>query len=193
WQRLVLATGARELFLPFPGWTLPGVIGPGGLQALVKNGWPIRGRRVVIAGSGPLLPAVADGLKKFGARIPSINEQTPRERLVEFGLQLWRYPDKLAQGLGIRWRLRGVPYRCGVWPVLAEGDDEVRSVTLTDGRKLWTEPCDALACGFHLVPNVELPRLFGCALDRGFVRVDEWQATSASEIFCAGEPTGIGG
>ena len=53
WEKLIIATGARELFLPFPGWTLPGVIGPGGLQALVKNGWPVSGQRVVVAGSGP--------------------------------------------------------------------------------------------------------------------------------------------
>jgi NADPH-dependent 2,4-dienoyl-CoA reductase/sulfur reductase-like enzyme len=55
---LVLATGARELLLPFPGWTLPGVIGIGGAQALLKSGWIVRGLRVVIAGSGPLLLTV---------------------------------------------------------------------------------------------------------------------------------------
>ncbi|HMD72296.1 MAG TPA: FAD-dependent oxidoreductase, partial [Steroidobacteraceae bacterium] len=54
---LVIATGARELLLPFPGWTLPGVTGAGGLQALVKQAWPISGKRVVVAGSGPLLLA----------------------------------------------------------------------------------------------------------------------------------------
>jgi len=54
WKRLVLATGGRELFLPFPGWTLPGVLGPGGLQGLVKNGWPVENQTVVVAGSGPL-------------------------------------------------------------------------------------------------------------------------------------------
>src|SRR5581483_11400365 len=51
YDALILATGARELLLPFPGWTLPGVTGAGGLQALAKQGWPLAGRRVVIAGS----------------------------------------------------------------------------------------------------------------------------------------------
>ena len=51
--KLVIATGARERFLPFPGWTLPGVMGAGGLQALVKSGLSVSGKRVVIAGSGP--------------------------------------------------------------------------------------------------------------------------------------------
>lgn len=193
WQRLILATGARELFLPFPGWTLPGIIGPGGLQALVKNGWPIRGQRVVVAGSGPLLLAVSDGMKKSGAEIISINEQAPWVRVIEFGLGLVAHPGKLLQGAQIKLHLLGVPYRCGVWPVKAEGDSQIRSVTLTDGRRTWTNDCDVLACGFGLVPNVELPLALGCELLDGFVWVDTWQATSEQHVYCAGEPTGIGG
>jgi NADPH-dependent 2,4-dienoyl-CoA reductase/sulfur reductase-like enzyme len=193
WEKLILATGARELFLPFPGWTLPGVIGPGGLQALVKQGWPIAGKRVVLCGTGPLLLAVADGLQQHGAKIVSIAEQAPLGRVVEFGLKLLRHPAKVAQGLGIRTRLWGVPFRCGVWPLKAEGGTRVRCVTLTDGRKTWSETCDVLACGFHLVPNVELPLALGCELKGGFVAVDQWQATSVADVFCAGEPTGIGG
>ncbi len=193
WQHLILATGARELFLPFPGWTLPGVIGPGGLQALVKNGWPVSGQRVVVAGSGPLLLAVPGGLKKHGAKIISIAEQAPWSRVANFGLGLLAHPGKLLQGAGIKLRLLGVPYRCGVWPVKAEGDSQIRSVTLTDGRRTWTNDCDVLACGFGLVPNVELPLALGCELLDGFVWVDTWQATREQHVYCAGEPTGIGG
>jgi NADPH-dependent 2,4-dienoyl-CoA reductase/sulfur reductase-like enzyme len=193
WQKLILATGARELFLPFPGWTLPGILGPGGLQALVKNGLPITGKRVVICGTGPLLPAVAAGLKAHGAKIVSIAEQAPMGRVAEFGFALLRHPAKIFQGLGMGASILGVPYRFGVWPVKADGDDFVRSVTLTDGRKTWTEECDYLACGFNLVPNVELPLAAGCELKNGFVRVDEFQATYVANVYCAGEPTGIGG
>ena len=69
YRNLVFATGARERFLPFPGWTLPNVMGAGGLQALVKSGLPIRGKRVVVAGTGPLLLAVASYLRRQGAEI----------------------------------------------------------------------------------------------------------------------------
>jgi NADPH-dependent 2,4-dienoyl-CoA reductase/sulfur reductase-like enzyme len=193
WQQLILATGARELFLPFPGWTLPGIIGPGGLQSLVKNGWPIDGQRIVVAGSGPLLMAVADGIRKCGANIVSINEQAPWARVVEFGLGLAAHPGKLLQGAQIKIHLFDVPYRCGSWPVCAEGDEQVRRVTLTDGRRSWKENCDVLACGFNLVPNVELPLAIGCRLNNGFVQVDKWQATTLPDVFCAGEPVGIGG
>src|SRR5713226_4279184 len=84
--RLILATGARERFLPFPGWTLPGVMGAGGLQALVKGGVPIEGKRVVVSGSGPLLLAVAAYLKKRGAQVQCVLEQTPWTKLGVFGL-----------------------------------------------------------------------------------------------------------
>jgi D-hydroxyproline dehydrogenase subunit alpha len=193
WKMLILATGARERFLPFPGWTLPGVLGPGGLYGMVKSGWPVEGKRVVVAGGGPLLLAVADGLKQAGARVSLIAEQTDWSQVMRFGLGLLRYPGKLLQGVGVKVRLLGVPYRCGCWPVKAEGTTHVQSVTLTNGSKSWSEDCDYLACGFHLVPNVELPCLLGCHLSNGFVRVDEFQRTSVPDVFCAGEPTGIGG
>ena len=193
WERLILATGARELFLPFAGWTLPGNFGPGGLQSLAKHGWPVAGKRIVLAGSGPLLLAVGGGLRKMGASIVSINEQAPRSRLISFGAELLRWPAKLAQAARLKWTLRGTPFRCGVWPIRAEGAEQLRAVTLTDGRRQWMEECDLLACGFGLVPNVELPLALGCQLDNEFVRVDPWQASSVPGIYCAGELTGIGG
>jgi NADPH-dependent 2,4-dienoyl-CoA reductase/sulfur reductase-like enzyme len=193
WEKLILATGARELFLPFPGWTLPGVMGPGGMQSLVKNGWPVRGQRVVVAGSGPLLLAVAAGLRHYGATVICIAEQAPWSRVMRFGLGLLAHPGKLWQGAQFKARLLGVPFRCGVWPVRADGGEKISSVTLTNGETTWTEECDFLACGFGLVPNVELALAAGCELREGFVRVDAWQAASAEGIYCAGEPTGVGG
>jgi NADPH-dependent 2,4-dienoyl-CoA reductase/sulfur reductase-like enzyme len=193
WKKLVLANGARELFLPFPGWTLPGIIGPGGLQALVKNGWPIEGQRVLLAGSGPLLLAVADGLRHYGAEIVAIVEQASRAKVNRFGLGLWRHPAKLWQGVALKLSLGGVPYYSGSWPLRAEGNGRVQRVTIADEHKTWQIECDYLACGFGLVPNVELPLLLGCDLSDSFVRVDPFQATSVPNVYCAGEPTGIGG
>jgi NADPH-dependent 2,4-dienoyl-CoA reductase/sulfur reductase-like enzyme len=193
WQKLVLATGARELFLPFPGWTLPNVLGAGGLQAQMKSGLPVNGKKVVVAGSGPLLFAAAYSLRQSGADVRCIAEQAPLSRVMSFSSQLLSHPGKLRQSIQISTRLVGVPYHTSCWPVRAEGMERVESVSLTDGRKSWTEPCDYLACGFGLVPNVEMPLFFGCALHGGVVQVNDQQETSVPGVFCAGEPTGVGG
>lgn len=194
YERLILATGARERFLPFPGWTLPGVLGAGGLQAMVKSGLPIEGKQVVVAGSGPLLLAVAAYLHTHGARVRLIAEQASRAALARFGIRLLlTQPGKVRQGLTLRWMLREVPYRTNCWPIRAEGDRQLTAVTVTDGRTAWAEPCEFLACGFGLVPNLELPLVLGCDVRAGVVQVDEMQQTSRPGIYCAGEPTGIGG
>jgi hypothetical protein len=139
------------------------------------------------------LLAVGSGLRKMGASIVSINEQAPLSRLISFAAGLFPWPAKLAQAARLRWSLLGTPFRCGVWPVGAEGEEQLRAVALTDGRRQWIEECDLLACGFGLVPNVELPLALGCQLDNGFVKVDPWQAGSVAGVYAAGELTGIGG
>lgn len=193
YRRLILATGARERFLPFPGWTLPGVLGAGGLQALVKNGLPIEGRRVVVAGSGPLLLAVAAYLRHKGAIIPLIAEQAPWNRLARFGLGLIRQPAKALQALFLRSQLWNVRYQTSCHPTAAKGPTRLEAVELRGPAGSRTVECDYLACGFGLVPNLELPRLLGCAVEAEVIVINEWQQTSVPEVYCAGEPTGIGG
>lgn len=193
YRNLVLATGARERFLPFPGWTLPNVMGAGGLQAMVKSGLPIRGKRVVVAGTGPLLLAVAAYLAQHGAEIPIICEQTSWSSLVRLSAALLSYPGKIAQALQLKRDLAGIPFVANSWPLEAIGRETVKSVTIFRAGKAETVPCDYLACGFHLVPNVELQRLLGCEIEAGCVQVDEFQQTTVKGVFCAGEPTAIGG
>lgn len=190
YEKLILATGARERFLPFPGWTLPGVFGAGGLQALVKSGMPVAGKRIVIAGTGPLLLAVAAYLRQQGGRVLCVAEQITRARRNQFVKSLFREPAKLLQAAALRLRLGGVRYRMSTWPVRAEGDGRVQRVVFNNRRSL---DADYLACGFGLVPNIELAALLGCRIDDGFVAVNHWQETTQPDIYCAGEPTGIGG
>lgn len=193
YDQLILATGARERFLPFPGWTLPNVMGVGAIQAMVKGGLPVRGKRIVVAGSGPLLLAVAASLRASGAIVVCIAEQASIKDLAPFALSLLRDPAKIMQGLRYKASTLGVPFHTGSWPVAAKGKDCVASVTLSIQGSLKEIPCDYLACAFHLVPNIELPSMLGCRIEQGVVVVDELQRTSVPDIFCAGEPTGIGG
>ncbi|HET6978187.1 MAG TPA: FAD/NAD(P)-binding oxidoreductase [Pyrinomonadaceae bacterium] len=190
YESLVHATGARERFLPFPGWTLPNVMGAGGLQALVKTGLPIEGKRVVVAGSGPLLLAVAAYLRKHGAEVLLIAEQTSSLKLARFGIGSFR---KRSQAFALKRQLKGVPYRSGCWVLAAHGNSKLERVIMVRGGKRWEVACDYLACGFHLVPNVELAELLGCAVENGSVIVDDYQQTTISNIYSAGESTGIGG
>lgn len=193
YANLVIATGARERFLPFPGWTLPNVMGAGGLQAMVKSGLPVRGKRVVVSGTGPLLLAVAAYLRKQGAEIPIICEQASWSRLAWFSVRLVGHPGKIAQAFELKKDLAGIPFVANSWPTAAHGGQVLESVTISRSGKTEVVACDYLACGFHLVPNVELQSLLGCQISGGYVQVDDFQQTSVKEVFCAGEPTGVGG
>lgn len=199
YKKLILATGARERLLPFPGWTLPGVTGAGGLQALSKGGYPLQGKRVVVAGTGPLLLAAAATLKSKGAQIVAIIEQANTLALAGFALGLLATPSKITQALQLASQLRGVPYLRNSYVHSAQGDGTLQSIQVQRGpaRDQETLQCDYLACGYGLLPNVELAQALGCATaqrdGQTAVAVDEWQQTSVEDIYCAGEGTGIGG
>ncbi|HVQ29134.1 MAG TPA: FAD/NAD(P)-binding oxidoreductase, partial [Vicinamibacteria bacterium] len=190
----ILATGARERFLPFPGWTLPGVLGVGGAQALVKSGAVVAGLRVVVAGSGPLLLPVAATWARAGARVVCVAEQAPLARVARFAAALAAHPSKIREALAYRTAFAASPYRLGSWVSEARAaTGGTLVVTLADGGRPRDLSCDVLACGFGLLPNLELARLLGCRVDEGAVAVDDQQCTSVSGVFAAGEACGVGG
>jgi NADPH-dependent 2,4-dienoyl-CoA reductase/sulfur reductase-like enzyme len=193
YSNLIIATGARERFVPFPGWTLPNVLGAGGLQALVKTGLPIEGKRVVVAGSGPLLLAVASYLKQKGADLLLIAEQASSTSLAKFALSLVGQGGKISQAFQLKKTLPGVEYLNSCWPVAATGSGKLDQVVLRRGAKTWKVACDYLACGFHLVPNLELGALLNCRIESGAIVVDDFQQTSTERVYAVGEATGIGG
>ncbi|MBU0893770.1 MAG: FAD-dependent oxidoreductase [Gammaproteobacteria bacterium] len=194
-HRIVLCTGARELLLPFPGWTLPGVTGAGGLQALIKAGLEVRSQRIVIAGTGPLLLAVAATATKAGATVVRVAEQAPWSALAGFAAQLVRWPAKAAQAL----TLLNPSLRASTHVLAAQGTGQVQSVRLRKGLQAEeTLDCDRVACGFGLVPNTELGQLLGCALGGPLsggqgLAVDAQMRTCVPGVYAAGECTGFGG
>jgi len=200
-NHLIIATGARERLLPFPGWTLPGVTGAGGLQALVKGGYPVAGKRVVVAGTGPLLLAVAATLRERGAHVVAIVEQAPLPALARFAGGLAATPAKAAQALRLFAQLRGIAYLRHSHVVSARGNAAgVLEAVRVQRGKSGTEQvldCDYLACGYGLLPNLELAQALGCATTvhdgQTVVQTGSWQQTDVPGVYCAGEGTGIGG
>ncbi len=187
YRSLILATGSRELFLPFPGCSLPGVMGAGGLQALVKSGLEIAKKQIVVAGSGPLLLPVAHFLAQCGAQVHGPYEQIGYKRLSRFALTV---ALKGQVGELIKYSRTFPKYKPKTWVAQARGTTKLHSVELSNGKVI---DCDYLASSYGLVPNNELARLLGCELRGAFVQVDEFQRTSVANVFCVGEPTGIGG
>ncbi|WP_186121840.1 NAD(P)/FAD-dependent oxidoreductase [Burkholderia gladioli] len=193
YDKLIVATGARELLLPFAGWTLPGVTGAGGLQALVKGGVPVRGERIVIAGSGPLLIAALATAREAGANVLAVVEQASARAVRGFALSLAATPSKLVQAARLTRGFIGVDYLTGGVLRAAHGSSRVEAATIEiEGRPRVIE-CDRIACGYGLVPNLTLPLALDCELRDGAVAVDARQRTSREAVFAAGESTGIGG
>src|SRR5438128_9398764 len=192
-QKVILATGSRERFLPFPGWTLPNVMGAGAFQAFMKAGLPVSGKRVVVAGTGPLLLAVASYAVERGANVVAIAEQTSWLRFLGFGISVSLVPGKVREAIRLSRRLRHIPQYKNCWPVAACGRDTLESVRLARSGTSENIPCDYLACGYHLVPCIQLAQLIDCRISNGFVTTNDVQQSSVQKVYCAGEPTGIGG
>jgi NADPH-dependent 2,4-dienoyl-CoA reductase/sulfur reductase-like enzyme len=191
---LILATGAKERMLPFPGWTLPGVVGVGGLQSLIKGGLTLQGSRVVIAGTGPLVFPVAAAAAQGGAALELVAEQASFRSVTAFGLGLLAgKPSAIGQAVGYRWAFRHAPLRTGCWVAAAEGQGRLRRVHVQGGGKSWAIDCDWLATSAGLSPNTELAQLLGCAIANDAIQVNESQETTVSGVWAAGECTGVKG
>lgn len=208
-QKLILATGAYERPVPFPGWTLPGVFSAGAVQTLVKIQRVLPGRRIMVAGSGPLLYSVASMLLDAGAEVTALIEAA---RLRTSWLQiprLWRNWQPLLRGLEYLKHLRDhdVPVLTGHTILRAEGTEKVDRAVVVEvddnGQPLpdtgRNYDVDAVCVSFGFLPSIELVRLAGCEIiyqpDRGgFVPVhNEQMETSLPGVFVAGEVAGIGG
>lgn len=200
---VLLATGGYEKVLPFPGWTLPGVVTAGGAQAMLKGALAVSGRSAVVAGTGPLLLPVATGLAAAGVEVAALVESAGPKAFVRRTRALVAQPGKVAEGAQYAARLlrHRVRLLAGHAVVEAHGTERLAAVTVaaldTEGRvRPGTErriPCDTLAVGHGMLPHTDLAQTSGCRLDGPDVHVDDEQRTSVPGVWAAGETTGIGG
>jgi D-hydroxyproline dehydrogenase subunit alpha len=208
-RAVVLATGAAELVLPFPGWDLPGVTTAGAAQALLKSQCVTVGRRVLVSGSGPLLFPVAAGLAEAGVRVVAVLEATAAGLGARHAVRFAAYPRKLREAAGYAATLvrHRVPVRAGHAVVACRGAGRVERATIARLDRDWRpvpgsrreEEVDAVHVSFGFSPALDLARLLGCAdaqhpiRPTAAVRCDADLATSVAGVFAAGEVTGVGG
>ncbi|WP_262057489.1 FAD-dependent oxidoreductase [Streptomyces sp. STR69] len=200
---VLLATGGYEKVLPFPGWTLPGVLSAGGAQAMLKGSLAVPGRTAVVAGTGPLLLPVATGLAAAGVEVAALIESADLKAFARRPRTFAAQPGKVAEGAQyaaqlLRHRIKLLTRHT---VVEAHGAERLEAVTVaaldTDGRvRPGTErrlACDTLAVGHGMLPHTDLTETLGCRLEGLDVHVDDEQRTDVPGVWAAGETTGIGG
>ncbi len=210
--RVIMAPGAYDRPVIFPGWTLPGVMTAGGLQTLAKTQRLLPQGRMVFAGSGPVALAFPAQLAGLGADIVTTLEAGPAPRLSDLtGIARAAVGNAGLLRDAARYRAqllrRRVPLRYGRIIVRAEGDRRVQRVVHAAVDAQWqvlagTEEiieAELLCLGYGFAPSTELLRLAGCSVryDRAslgpVVERDFWGRTSVPGIYAAGDGTGVEG
>ncbi|MCC7104818.1 MAG: FAD-dependent oxidoreductase, partial [Chloroflexi bacterium] len=206
---VVVATGAYDRPVAFPGWDLPGVMTAGAAQMLVTYQRVLPGRVVLLVGSGPFLLPVAKALAEGGARVLAVLEATRPAAWLRHVTRLRGHWTRLREALGYLQALRRarVPLASGWMIVRAEGQESVERAVVARCDGDWrpipgterTLAVDAVCLGYGFVPAIQLTRLLDCAHAYrpnagGWVPVhDADQQTSVPGVFVAGEVAGIGG
>lgn len=206
---LLFATGARERYIPFKGWTLPGVYSTGMVQVMMKSSGIIPAKKILVGGSGLFLFSVAYECLKNNAKVLAVLEQTPMLEKIKLLPQLIHQWPKVAEGgkylsklffsgVSTHYRRKIIEARGnGILQEVITGKVDRRGTLIPGTEKIYKT--EALAVGYGFVPNIEAPQLAGCKLhfdsDLGgwIVDVNEQLETSVENILAAGEITGVGG
>ncbi|WP_206996714.1 FAD/NAD(P)-dependent oxidoreductase [Trinickia mobilis] len=205
-SHLIIAGGATDRVLPLPGWTLPGVFTLGGAQIALKAQGCAIGRRVVFAGTGPLLYLVAYQYAKAGAKagaqVAAVIDTSSFAQQAAAVPRLANDPVTLAKGLYYAgWlRAQGIRIVRGATLVRVRGE---RFVTGIEWRVAQRAPlaidCDAIGLGFGLRPETQLADLAGCAFrfdsrSRGWLpSLDDAGRSSVAGLYLAGDGAGPSG
>jgi NADPH-dependent 2,4-dienoyl-CoA reductase/sulfur reductase-like enzyme len=208
-KKIVIAEGAYEAPIAFPGWTIPGVMTLGGLQILLKSQGIIPQGKIVIAGTGPLLLYTASQLVEKGAVVQAVLEASSRNQWMKWSMRLWRMPGILGKGFQYLNVLRKhkVPVHYGTLPLEAKGPDSLKEVVFAKVDKHWHPipgtqrrmETDLLCLNFGFIPSTQFSHIAGCehVCDtqlRGWLpKFNSDYETSVDGIYVAGDCAGIGG
>lgn len=201
-DRLLIATGAFDRVIPFPGWTLPGTFTLGGAQIALKAQGAAIGERVALVGAGPLLPLVASQYLKAGAKVVAVIDVTPWSAKLQALLKMMALPRMVLRGLSYLRVIRkhGVPLVYGARAIQVDGAEATEALSwVTSEGKTERVECDAVGASFGLRSETQLADLAGCefvydsTLRQWLPRVTTAGRTSLSNVYLAGDCAGIGG
>lgn len=208
-QRVVLATGTHDRHLPVPGWTLPGVMAAGGIQAFIKVQETVPGHRVVLAGTGPFLLAAADSVVQAGGKVLAIVESSSLTRWFPRGVLGAGVPSKGVEGAQYVAALAAhrIPYLTRHAVTTINGADRVQSVSIAKvdakgaripGTDRIIDDVDLVGLGWGFTPQTELLMQAGAQTridaDGSLVGVvDDRLVSSVPGLYVAGEITGVKG
>lgn len=209
-RAIVIATGARDRAVAFPGWTLPGVMTAGAAKTMVAIQRVLPGKRILMAGSGPLVLAFSAQLREYGANIVEVAEAARAPGVGDL-IELGRKGDPSVLMDAARYRAKlsaqRVPFNHATIIVRVEGRTEVEQAVVAKVDRDWrvvpgterTIEVDTVLLGYGLESNSEMSRLFNCTqrFDRtagGWLpERDALMRTSEPGIFAAGDGGGVGG
>lgn len=188
---VIIATGAAENMVTFPGWTLPGVMGAGAAQTMMNLHGVLPGKKVLMLGSGNVGLVVAFQLIQCGCEVVALVDAAPR--IGGYGV----HAAKVAR--------TGVPFYLSHTIVKAEGDECVNGVTIAEVDSSFkfipgTEKhfdVDTICLAVGLSPMSQLLKMVGCEMEDNPKRggqvpiCDEYGRTSIPGIFVAGDVSGI--
>jgi len=201
-RALLLATGARERPVAFPGWTLPGVMNVGAMQIALKQGGAVPVGPVVLMGQGPLLLLVLAQLAKAGADLRAVlafDDAFPRAGAVQLLRAVRGDPALVAEGLRLVLARRRVPVFRGVRSVRALGESRLAHIAFDSDAGPQEIACDWLGVHDGVIPNTQATRLLGLphrwdTAQRCLVpEVDETGRAGDTPVWIAGDGSGIGG
>ena len=199
---VVLATGAMDRVIPFPGWTLPGVFTMGGSQVALKAQGCAIGNPVVFMGTGPLLYLVAYQYAHAGARVAAVLDTSRASQAIPVLPGLLTGGRTFAKGLWyMTWpRLNGISVRRGITPVAAEGESALKAVRYRDRRgREHRIACTGLGIGYSVKSEVQLAELTGCEMafdplaQQWLPQADEEGRALEGSVYLAGDGAGVAG
>ena len=209
-KHLLVATGAYDRPVPFPGWTLPGVFTAGGAQKLVKSERVLPGQRILLAGTGPLQLVLADEIIKAGGKIEAILEAgNVGKNWLQGLIGIWGNWDFLIEGMRYLRSIQkaGVSLLRSHIILEARGDGQVEEAVIAKVDKNWrprlntarSVKVDTICLGYGLVSSTELTMLAECEhkydiKQGGYIPLRKANMeTSVPGIYAVGDGAGVAG